>query len=95
MDDAETERVRAELEEQRCLIEQQQVEINRQQHQIKTQRERLNVLEAEVEAIKVALRPAASNRQATQGKAGNGNGRHSSRHLGSEGNASSGPRAGE
>ena len=50
--------IRVELEEQRCLIEGQQVEIQRQRHRIEMQRLYLTHLQAELEAIRAANRPA-------------------------------------
>jgi hypothetical protein len=92
MVEAITNSVCEDLEEQRCIIEGQQVEIRRQQHQIEMQHRRIDYLEAELAAIKGALRRATPIRPRTQrspshgnGKGnGNGNGHHTALQLSTE-----------
>ena len=76
--------LRAEFEEQRCLIERQQIEILRHKHHIEMQRRRMAHLEAELQAIAIAVQRAAPIPQATKRSASNGNGHRAARQLSSE-----------
>ncbi|MEO8257233.1 MAG: hypothetical protein ABI868_07785 [Acidobacteriota bacterium] len=82
--------VRAELEEQRLIIERQQVELLRQEHHLEMQRRRTAHLEAQLDAVAVALqRVAFGANPADQQSDQNGNGHHDADDRGSETNASS------